>query len=69
MARALIFVSALFAMVAFVTAAPHGSVVDANVGYVGTGDVNVQKSLNDVVDVRNPHIHDLVQGVRTYHSL
>lgn len=64
MARALVFVSAILAMVAFVSAHPHGALAAVNVGHVGTGDANVQKSLNDVVDAKNLHAHDIVQGVR-----
>lgn len=62
MARSIIFVSAILAMVAYVFAAP--AIVDANIGYVGTGDVNLQKSANDVVDLKNLKIHDIVQGVK-----
>lgn len=64
MARSVIFVSAILAMVACVSAAPSlPPLVGANIGNVGTGDVNIQKSLNDVVDLKNLNLHDVVQNI------
>jgi hypothetical protein len=69
MARSIIFVSAILAMVALVSAAPHHApLVGAGIGHVGTGDVNIQKSLNDVVDAKNLHAHDIAQGICMYYS-
>ncbi|CAO3622608.1 unnamed protein product [Mucor hiemalis] len=38
------------------------SLVGVEAGYIGTGDINAQNALTDVVGLDDAHIHDLVQG-------
>lgn len=42
------------------------SLVGAQAGYIGTGDINAQGLLSEAVNVRNANIHDLVQGVDVF---
>ncbi|KAI9482665.1 MAG: hypothetical protein EXX96DRAFT_615677 [Benjaminiella poitrasii] len=56
MARSLIFVSALLAMVAFVAAAPHGSSGDSN-------SVDIEKNGAHVIDVTDINIEDLIHKI------
>lgn len=38
------------------------ALVGVSAGYIGTGDINAQNALTDVVGLNDAHIHDLVQG-------
>lgn len=64
MVRAMIFVSAILAMVVLVSAAPHGSLVGADIGYVGAGDINAQNIGNKAVNVPNASLENVLANAK-----
>lgn len=62
MVRAIVFVSAVLAMVAYVSAAPHGSVANVEAP-VKIGDVNAQNVAKDVVNADNLNVDDVLQCI------
>jgi hypothetical protein len=71
MVRSTIIVSALFALVASVTAVPrpHGSVVGIDADYIGTGDINLQGAGNHVANANNVCVHDIGQDIKVGKSI
>jgi hypothetical protein len=65
MVHSTIIVSALFALVAFVSAAPrpHGSLVGVDADYIGTGDIDAEGALNNVVNANDLEIEDVLQDI------
>ncbi|KAK4514338.1 exosome catalytic subunit dis3 [Mucor velutinosus] len=62
MVRATIFVSALFALAATVSAIPRpdGTLVDIDSGdHIGTGDLNFDNALQNVVNANNLRVQDV----------
>ncbi len=58
MVRSIIIVSALFALIASVSAAPSDPLVNVDGGeYIGTGNINAQGLLSNVVNADNLHAH------------
>lgn len=63
MVRSIIFISALFAVVSLVSAAPAAKLVQIEADHIGTGDIVLNNILNRFLSLNGLTIEDVAQYI------